>query len=99
MKRKKEDAFLHVGHFPLVSLCLGIESPPGEVWSVLPKPLQEEVLREAGFATLIPILQSLPCFLVFLTQVQSSEKQHRAQEAQCPHITPILQRSHRGSET
>lgn len=80
------------------------QSPLGS--SLLSLRFWRREMREAGFATSSSspslLLLSIHFSLVSSfssSQAQSRGTEHTAQQAQCTPIIPILQRSHRGSET
>ena len=88
--------------FPLREPVSWARVPWGRSGLSSPSLSRREVMREAGFDSPCPLSLSLNLSLVSLSsssQAQSREKEHVAQEAQCPPITPILQRSRRVSET
>ena len=62
---RKRKTLLHVSHFLLVSLCLGLETPQGRSGLSSPSLSRRTYRGRQGLPpSFLSILQSLPCFLV-----------------------------------
>lgn len=90
---------LHVSHFLLVSLCLGLESPPGG--RGLPFPSLSRRTYDGGrVCHLIPLYLAISSrFPCFLAQVQSREKQHMARRPNALTLLPFYREALEALET